>query len=45
MTLQNPNLEFFYIDQTRNYLLGPLLGSPNKVKFMVFCPNSQRGTR
>ena len=33
-----------YLDGTRDYRTGPLLGSPNKMKLMVFCTNTQRGT-
>ncbi len=33
-----------YLDGTLECRSGPLLGSPNKMKFMVFCANTQRGT-
>jgi alkanesulfonate monooxygenase SsuD/methylene tetrahydromethanopterin reductase-like flavin-dependent oxidoreductase (luciferase family) len=33
-----------YPDQSVDMRDGPLLGSPNKLKFAVFCPNNQRGT-
>lgn len=33
-----------YPDLGRDYRQGPLLGSPNKLKFAVFCANNQRGT-
>jgi alkanesulfonate monooxygenase SsuD/methylene tetrahydromethanopterin reductase-like flavin-dependent oxidoreductase (luciferase family) len=33
-----------YPDLGQDYRQGPLLGSPNKLKFAVFCANNQRGT-